>query len=77
MEYERDDHLRGGDTTAIATYDHLVDLHAQVRDLANANPEATYSLSIHLEALECSEDASLVVNLATGQVLVLHKGPAC
>ena len=73
----RDDYIRNGVTTAQADYDALAARYAEVSVLANANPGSTFSFAVYLEAVECSEEAALLVDLSTGLVLVIHQGPGC
>lgn len=77
MEWHRDDRVADGDATAAAEYDALVAMHSEIRALATASPATTYSLTIHVEALECSQDAAIMVDVESGLVIAVRRGPAC
>jgi DNA uptake protein ComE-like DNA-binding protein len=58
-------------------YANLAVLQAQILSLTNANPSASYSMQIHLEASEASEDAYLFVDVESGLIIVMHRGWGC
>ena len=77
MEYHRDNYIADGVASAQSDYDALVAQHALVRSLASANPESTFSLTIDLDALECSQDSALFIDLEAMLVIGMRRGPSC
>jgi DNA uptake protein ComE-like DNA-binding protein len=77
MNDYRADYVAAGRPDAEAEYEALVAQHAALTALIAANPGTTISFGIHLEAVECSEEAALVVDTAAGIAIAIRRGPRC
>jgi len=60
-----------------ALYDSRNDLVANLIGSAETSPEDYIELPMHLEAVECSEEASALIHITTGEVLIVHHFPGC
>lgn len=70
----RDDLLADGNFGADAFFDALAGLYAQVDEIG---ADDSVSMGLHLEAVECSEDAAIVVDADAGIAVVIHRRPGC
>ena len=70
----RDDLLADGNFGADAFFDALAGLYTQVDAIGGTG---SVSMGIHLEAVECSEDAAIVVDVEAGIAVAIHRRPGC
>ncbi len=73
----RDIKVADGVPNAAAEYDALAAHKATIDALVSANPDSNFAFTIHLEALECSHDATVFVDFASGIAIGIRQPTSC
>ncbi|HEY4116820.1 MAG TPA: hypothetical protein VGM56_03140 [Byssovorax sp.] len=76
-EIESDDAMNG-DAAAAATLARLQTESAAVKALADdAHAGSTWTIKMHVDADECSEDGVILLDTASGLAVAIHESPGC